>query len=69
MVSSASAEASPGGSVEYRYMFEDNKSPTKQLDALLRAIARHIVRHRESTPPGCASSGSCWKLLDNIANS
>lgn len=29
----------------YRYLFEDNKTPTKILDALLRAIAKHIVRN------------------------
>ncbi|PFH59735.1 hypothetical protein XA68_11945 [Ophiocordyceps unilateralis] len=29
--------------VQYAYMFEKNKGPTKQLDALLRAIARHVV--------------------------
>lgn len=28
----------------YGYLFEDNKTPTKTLDALLRAIAKHIVR-------------------------
>jgi hypothetical protein len=28
----------------YEYMFEANKRPTKQLDALLRAIGKHIVR-------------------------
>lgn len=37
----------PGGSnptsIEYAYMFEKNKSPTKLLDALLRAIGRYIV--------------------------
>lgn len=38
------AEASPGSvpPVQYAYMFEKNKSPTKQLDALLRAISRFI---------------------------
>lgn len=30
--------------VQYAYMFEKDKSPTKQLDALLRAIAVYIVR-------------------------
>ncbi|PHH68397.1 hypothetical protein CDD83_6130 [Cordyceps sp. RAO-2017] len=33
----------PGAAVQYAYMFEPNKGPTKQLDALLRAIARHII--------------------------
>lgn len=28
----------------YGYLFEGNKTPTKTLDALLRAIAKHIVR-------------------------
>jgi hypothetical protein len=30
--------------MKYSYMFEDNKSPTVQLDALLRAISTYIVR-------------------------
>ncbi|CAM1504724.1 Fc.00g023150.m01.CDS01 [Cosmosporella sp. VM-42] len=38
----------PGNSipncVEYSYMFEKDKSPSKLLDALLRAIGRHIVQ-------------------------
>lgn len=29
--------------VQYAYMFEKDKGPTKQLDALLRAIARHVL--------------------------
>ena len=29
----------------YGYLFEDNKKPTKILDALLRGIANYIVRH------------------------
>jgi hypothetical protein len=29
--------------IRYEYMFEENKSPTKQLDALLRAIAKYII--------------------------
>lgn len=32
----------------YGYLFEPNKTPTKMLDALLRAIGRHVVR---GTPP------------------
>ncbi|KAK3187160.1 hypothetical protein K4F52_004063 [Lecanicillium sp. MT-2017a] len=32
-----------GPDVQYVYMFEENKRPTKQLDALLRAISHHIV--------------------------
>lgn len=28
----------------YGYLFKDDKSPNKVLDALLRAIAQHIVR-------------------------
>ena len=29
--------------IHYTYMFERDKSPTKQLDGLLRAMARYIV--------------------------
>lgn len=32
-----------GPDIQYVYMFEENKRPTKQLDALLRAISHHIV--------------------------
>lgn len=46
----ASTSSSPG--IKYEYMFEKNKSPTKQLDAILRSIARHIVC---ASPPPCAS--------------
>lgn len=35
--------------IEYRYMYEEDKSPSDQLYALLRAISRHVVclRHPE----------------------
>ncbi|KAL7943288.1 hypothetical protein V8C42DRAFT_117564 [Trichoderma barbatum] len=33
----------PPGPIKYAYMFEADKSPTMQFDALLRAIARFIV--------------------------
>ncbi|KAH6900495.1 hypothetical protein B0T10DRAFT_30302 [Thelonectria olida] len=33
----------PPPPIEYRYMYEDDKSPSKLLDALLRAIARYII--------------------------
>lgn len=43
-------DAPPGASstpppppIEYVYMYEKDKSPSKLLDALLRAIVRHIV--------------------------
>jgi len=44
----ASKEAPPqnaakGAEIKYEYMFRKDKSPTEQLDALLRAIARHIA--------------------------
>ncbi|KAI6782377.1 uncharacterized protein J7T54_008463 [Emericellopsis cladophorae] len=44
----ASKEAPPqnaakGAEIKYEYMFKKDKSPTEQLDALLRAIARHIA--------------------------
>ncbi|TFB06933.1 hypothetical protein CCMA1212_000861 [Trichoderma ghanense] len=35
--------ASPSGDISYAYMFEADKSPTMQFDALLRAMARFIV--------------------------
>ncbi|ATY62066.1 hydroxyproline-rich glyco DZ-HRGP [Cordyceps militaris] len=40
----ATPGATPGSAVQYCYMFEGDKRPTKQLDALLRAIAMHIIR-------------------------
>ncbi|KAF5123894.1 hypothetical protein E5D57_011813 [Metarhizium anisopliae] len=42
-MSSPSSDASPDSAVQYAYMFEKDKGPTKQLDALLRAIARHVM--------------------------
>ncbi|KAF4984765.1 hypothetical protein FZEAL_126 [Fusarium zealandicum] len=33
----------PPPPIEYTYMYEKDKSPSKQLDALLRAISRHIL--------------------------
>ncbi|KAM4058718.1 hydroxyproline-rich glycoprotein DZ-HRGP [Hirsutella rhossiliensis] len=36
-------DSPPASAVQYAYMFEKNKGPTKQLDALLRAIARHTI--------------------------
>ncbi|KAH6609384.1 hypothetical protein Trco_002730 [Trichoderma cornu-damae] len=35
--------SAPPGAIKYAYMFEADKSPTMQFDALLRAIARFIV--------------------------
>ncbi|TQV96399.1 hypothetical protein V2A60_003193 [Cordyceps javanica] len=43
MATPPSGGTTPGSAVQYCYMFEGDKRPTKQLDALLRAIARHIV--------------------------
>ncbi|ODA79445.1 hypothetical protein RJ55_05038 [Drechmeria coniospora] len=40
---STRSDETPASAVEYVYMFERNNAPTKQLDALLRAIARHII--------------------------
>ncbi|PNY23948.1 Uncharacterized protein TCAP_06118 [Tolypocladium capitatum] len=42
-MSTPHADATPGSAVQYAYMFEKDNAPTKQLDALLRAIARHII--------------------------
>lgn len=42
--SSPGLDAGAAGPFKYDYMFEKNKSPTKQLDAILRAMARFIVR-------------------------
>lgn len=44
-------ETKPKPSPAYPYLFEADKGPTKVLDALLRAIAQHIV-----SPPVCAST-------------
>lgn len=35
--------STPPEAIQYAYMFESDRSPTKQFDALLRAIARFIV--------------------------
>ncbi|KAK2591349.1 hypothetical protein QQS21_010974 [Conoideocrella luteorostrata] len=43
-MSSQYSDTTPGPAVQYAYMFEKDKGPTKQFDALLRAIARHVVR-------------------------
>lgn len=53
------AKTSPPGAtppLQYEYMFESNKSPTKQLDALLRAIARHLVRQDNKELSACGAS-------------
>lgn len=44
-MATASAETKPGTAptIQYAYMFEKNKSPTVQLDSILRAIALYIV--------------------------
>lgn len=42
--SDAPNDAKPS-SIHYEYMFEDDKRPTQQLDALLRAVAAHISRN------------------------
>ncbi|XP_044717449.1 WD repeat-containing [Hirsutella rhossiliensis] len=42
-MSAPGLDSAPGSAVQYAYMFEKNKGPTKQLDALLRAIARHTI--------------------------
>ncbi|POR36116.1 Uncharacterized protein TPAR_03690 [Tolypocladium paradoxum] len=42
-MSTPNSDATPGSAVQYAYMFEKDNAPTKQLDALLRAIARHII--------------------------
>ncbi|KAL3958471.1 hypothetical protein ACCO45_006633 [Purpureocillium lilacinum] len=42
-MSTSGSDATPGAALQYSYMFETNNAPTKQLDALLRAIARHII--------------------------
>ncbi|KAF4468102.1 hypothetical protein FALBO_5011, partial [Fusarium albosuccineum] len=50
MATPPKTDAPPGASstpppppIEYTYMYEKDKSPSKLLDALLRAIVRHIV--------------------------
>lgn len=50
--SDAPNDAKPS-SIRYEYMFEDDKRPTQQLDALLRAVAAHIVSRPDCTirPP------------------
>ncbi|KAG5980000.1 hypothetical protein E4U54_006850, partial [Claviceps lovelessii] len=44
-MSSPYPDKTPGTAVQYAYMFEKDKGPTKQFDALLRAIARYVVRN------------------------
>lgn len=57
--SDAPNDAKPSG-IRYAYMFEPNKSPTAQLDALLRAIAAHIVSSLAAriAPPSMVSLGT-----------
>ncbi|KAM3566816.1 hypothetical protein ARSEF4850_000234 [Beauveria asiatica] len=43
MASPPSGGATPGSALQYCYMFESDKRPTKQLDALLRAISLYIL--------------------------
>ncbi|KAJ4165130.1 hypothetical protein LMH87_006776 [Akanthomyces muscarius] len=43
MATPSSGGTTPGSAVQYCYMFEADKRPTKQLDALLRAIAMYII--------------------------
>ncbi|KAG6003105.1 hypothetical protein E4U43_000966 [Claviceps pusilla] len=42
-MSSPYPDKTPGAAVQYAYMFEKDKGPTKQFDALLRAIARYVI--------------------------
>ncbi|KAG5927266.1 hypothetical protein E4U53_002901 [Claviceps sorghi] len=42
-MSSPYPDTTPGAALQYAYMFEKDKGPTKQFDALLRAIARHVI--------------------------
>lgn len=51
MATPSSGGTTPGSAVQYCYMFEGDKRPTKQLDALLRAIAMHIVSHQTPHSP------------------
>ncbi|WKT39879.1 hypothetical protein QSH57_001698 [Fusarium oxysporum f. sp. vasinfectum] len=39
----ATSSTPPPPAIEYSYMYEKDKSPSKLLDALLRAISRHII--------------------------
>lgn len=43
MAAPRSNGSTPPEAIKYAYMFETDRSPTKQFDALLRAIARFIV--------------------------
>lgn len=38
------ASQAPGTKAFYGYLFKPDKTPTETLDALLRAVAQHIVR-------------------------
>jgi hypothetical protein len=51
MASPPSGGATPGSALQYCYMFESDKRPTKQLDALLRAISIHIVSRQTPHSP------------------
>jgi hypothetical protein len=39
----ATSSTPPPPPIEYTYMYEKDKSPSKLLDALLRSISRHII--------------------------
>lgn len=51
MATPTSGGTTPGSALKYDYMFESDKRPTKQLDALLRAIAMHIVSRQTPHSP------------------
>ena len=55
--------ASPPGDISYAYMFEADKSPTMQFDALLRAMARFIVRLSKLARHGRETT---WLLRINL---
>jgi len=63
-MSTSGSDATPGAALQYSYMFETNNAPTKQLDALLRAIARHIV-----SPPPASRPEILWLTLLRAARS
>lgn len=55
----------PPEAITYAYMFESDKSPTKQFDALLRAIARFIVCLYMQPGSGNETESQAANRLDN----
>lgn len=64
--STAAPEPAKQHSGYYEYMFEKDKSPTRTLDALLRAIGQYIVS--EKSPGQLLAQANCDHQIDEIGD-